>query len=463
MERTDIYIELILSQPLLLAPLGIFLLAFFLIPSDKRLFVTLLILVPWLTLARSPGLGPLASAAKLSSGVAYLFIAFSAFTHPGPKRNIPFIGWLFVIIACISLVYILSVQELMQAFVLRSQWIVVTLAGVLTARTIVSHSDLMRILNALTVGCVIALAVPASSLVLFPGESFLRGMGRFQPYGANSNQTGMLFALATPLLAYASMTCSRISFRPLFMALLILTIGMALMTASRQTMLAIVMVLLPVIFTVSKRPMLLIVSIALAAIFLPFLLSLGEQEADLARMTGLNTGRLDIWSAYWQEVFPRRPLFGLLGSSGESYFKAVSEVGMHPHNAWFYLMYVGGASFMLPMICLTIYSSYCGYKMWKVKSLLPGNPLIYSILVMLLIAMYVQGLFNQVVYWPTYTWSYLHVVLASWFIAMWSDIRDGGVAWSLFDDTETHEFYEPEDNELEDFRDYEDSLPTESD
>jgi len=207
----------------------------------------------------------------------------------------------------------------------------------------------------------------------------------------------------------------------------------------------------------------LIISIALAAIFLPFLLSLGEQEADLARMTGLNTGRLDIWSAYWQEVFPRRPLFGLLGTSSESYFKAVSEVGMHPHNAWFYLMYVGGASFMLPMICLTIYSSYCGYKMWKVKSLLPGNPLVYSILVMLLIAMYVQGLFNQVVYWPTYTWSYLHVVLASWFIAMWSDIRDGGVAWSLFDDTETHEFYEPEDNELEDFRDYEDSLPTESD
>ena len=63
---------------------------------------------------------------------------------------------------------------------------------------------------------------------------------------------------------------------------------------------------------------------------------------------------------------------------------------MHPHNAWFYLMYVGGASFMLPMICLTIYSSYCGYKMWKVKSLLPGNPLVYSILVMLLIAMYVK-------------------------------------------------------------------------
>jgi hypothetical protein len=462
MERTDIYIELILSQPLLLAPLGIFLLVFFIIPSDKRLFVTLLILVPWLIVARSPGLGPLSAAAKLSSGGAYLLIAFSAFTHPGPKRNIPFIGWLFVIIACISLVYILSVEEFLVAFILRFQWICVTLAGVLTARTIVSHSDLMRILNALTVGCVIALAVPASSLVLFPGESFLKGMGRFEPYGANSNQTGMLFALSAPLLAYAGMTFNRISFRPIFMWLLMITIGMALMTASRQTMLAIAMVMLPVIFAVSKRPIVMVIGIALAALALPFLLSVGA-ETNLERMGSLETGRLDIWSAYWQEVFPRRPLFGLLGSSGESYFKSVSEVGMHPHNAWFYLMYVGGASFMLPMICLTIYSSYCGYKIWKEKNSLPGDPIVYSILVMLLIAMYIQGLFNQVVYWPTYTWSYLHVVLASWFIAMWSDIRDGGVAWSLFDDTETTEIYEPEDAELEDFRDYEEPLPSPSD
>ncbi len=459
MDKVEIYLQLILDQPILLAPVVFLMFAFFVIPADKRLFLTLVILVPWLTLARSPDLGPISAAAKLSSGGAYLLIAFSAMTHPGPKRSIPFAGWLFVLIACWSMLYIVSVQELLLAFVLRSQWICVTIAGVLTARTIVSHSDLMRIINALTIGCLIAIAIPASSLVLFPGESFLKGSGRFEPYNANANQTGMLFALATPLLAYAAMTFKRVSLRPLFVWLLMLTIGMALLTASRQTMLAIGMVMIPVIFKISKRPIFMIIGIGLAALAIPLVLSVGE-EANLERMGSLDTGRLEIWTAYWQDVFPRRPLFGLFGSSNESYFKAVSEVGMHPHNAWFYLMYVGGFSLMLPMLYLTMYSTYCGYKLWKVKNLLPGDPLVYSILVVLLIAMYVQGLFNQVVYWPTYSWSYLHVVLACWFIAMWHDIRDGNTAWALLDDTETEEYVDYEEQPLEDFEDYVDPAPS---
>jgi hypothetical protein len=204
----------------------------------------------------------------------------------------------------------------------------------------------------------------------------------------------------------------------------------------------------------------LLFGIVLALIAIPLVLSMGEQ-ANLERLGSLETGRLDIWSTYWSEVFPRRPLVGLLGSKGESYFKAVSEVGMHPHNAWFYLMYVGGITLMLPMLWLTVYSSFCGYKMWKVKNFLPGDPLVYSILFTLLIAMYIQGLFNQVVYWPTYTWSYLHVVLACWFIAMWHDIRDGNLQWSLLDDIQEEEEFSYDETEvLEDFQDYDDPDPS---
>ena len=55
---------------------------------------------------------------------------------------------------------------------------------------------------------------------------------------------------------------------------------------------------------------------------------------------------------------------------------------------------------------------------------------------MLLLAMYIQGLFNQVVYWPTYTWSFLHVVLACLFIAIWQDIRDGKIEEALYNDSD---------------------------
>jgi hypothetical protein len=104
------------------------------------------------------------------------------------------------------------------------------------------------------------------------------------------------------------------------------------------------------------------------------------------------------------------------------------------------------------MLYLTVYSSYCGAKLWKFRNYLPGDPLLYSILVMLLLAMYIQGLFNQVVYWPTYTWSFLHVVLACLFIAVWQDIRDGKLRESLYSDSdEEEEEYEEYSEDFEDF------------
>ena len=451
MDRVDIYIQIVMEQPILLAPIVAFMFAYALVPSHRRLFVSLLILVPWLTIARSPGMGPLAPAAKLTSGIAYLLIAFAAWTHPGPKRKLPGIVWLFVIVALLSIPFVLTTQERMLAIVQRMQWLTVAFAGVLTTQTVVSYSDLNRITQALTWGCIFALIIPFSSLILFPAESFLRGMGRFQPWGANSNQIGMLFALAVPLLAYAAMSW-RSSLKPLFISALIITIGMALLTASRQTMLAIVLVMLPVIFALTKRPVISVLFLGLGAIGMSIVFSLGE-SADLERFGSLETGRLDIWAAYFSEVFPKRPITGLLFTSGESYFKAIIEVGQHPHNAWLYLMYIGGLSIAGPMLYLAIYSTYSGFKVWKDRQFLPGDSLYYSILLMVLVAMYIQGMFNQVVYWPTYTWSFLHVVIASLFICFYQDLKEGAAEYMLYDDT-YDESLDDFVNEEESFQDY---------
>ena len=89
------------------------------------------------------------------------------------------------------------------------------------------------------------------------------------------------------------------------------------------------------------------------------------------------------------------------------------------------------------------------------RRFLGGDPLLYSVLYMLLIAMYVQGIFNQVVYWPTYTWSFLHVVLASMFICIAREIRDGnaqGALPSMWDE------FDEDDEEAESFEDFGDSV-----
>ncbi|HIB01576.1 MAG TPA: hypothetical protein EYO31_06820 [Phycisphaerales bacterium] len=102
---------------------------------------------------------------------------------------------------------------------------------------------------------------------------------------------------------------------------------------------------------------------------------------------------------------------------------------------------------------MVIYSVYSGFNVWRNRKYIVGDSLLYSIVFLLLLAMYVQGTFNQVVYWPTYSWSFLHVVLASFLISVWQDIRDGNLNYVLRSDEEIWEL-EEEEEALEEFTDY---------
>jgi hypothetical protein len=450
MERTDIYLQIITSQPWLVSPIVLAVVLYFLIPKENRLFVSIMMVTPWLQMGRSQNLSLIAAAAKLSSGLVFLLVAYAAWTHPYPKRRLPGVVWIYPIMAFLWIFLILGVTERSVGVVLRIQWFTVSFAAVSLVRTVVTYDDFKRIINGFTAGCLIALAVPISALVLFPGESFLRGIGRFQPYGSNSNQVGMLFALSAPLLGYAMISWPK-KYKPFFIVMLSLTCGMALLTASRQTMLAILITSFPIIWVLSKRPMVTMVGVALAAIGIGWIMSIGAEIAPMERLGTLETGRPQLWWRYITEVYTRRPLTGLFGTGGESYFRS-NIIGQHPHSAWMNMMYHGGLFLFVPLFSMVLYSVYSGLNVWRKRKQLVGDPLLYSISFLLLLAMYVQGCFNQVVFWPTYSWSFLHVVMASFFISIWQDIRDGDVSYVLKSDEEI--WATEEDEELEDFVDY---------
>ena len=450
MERTDIYLQIVTTQPWLLSPIFIAVFVYFLIPKDKRLFVAIMMVTPWLQLGRSQELSSIAAVAKLSSGLAFLLVAFAAWTHPFPKRKLPGILYLYPVMAFIWIFSILGVTESNVGIVLRIQWLTVTIAAISLAKTVVTYDDFKRIINGLTAGCMLALLVPISALILFPGDSFLRGIGRFTPYGSNSNQVGMLFALSAPLLGYAMMSWPK-KYKPLLIVMLSLTVGMALLTASRQTMLAILITSFPLIWVLSKRPIVTMFGVVLAAAGIGWIMSVGAEIAPMERLTSLETGRPQLWWRYITEEFSRRPLTGLFGTNGESYFRS-NIIGQHPHSAWMNMMYHSGLILFVPMFSMVLYSCYSGFKVWLNRKSLTGDSLLYSIVFLLLLAMYVQGCFNQVVYWPTYTWSFLHVLMASFFICVWQEIRDGDVEHVLKSEEEIWEAEELE--ELEDFTDY---------
>ena len=51
--------------------------------------------------------------------------------------------------------------------------------------------------------------------------------------------------------------------------------------------------------------------------------------------------------------------------------------------------------------------------------------------------------------------SYLHVVLASLFICIWVEIRDGNFEGAMYDDEPEEEMYDFDETPPEDFEDYE--------
>ncbi len=453
MDRVEIYIEIVLAQPLLLLPIVALLLFIAVVPDEKKLFLSLVILVPWITVARCQGLGEIAAAAKLTSGGAYLLIAYTAWRHPSEKRTLPIILWLYPLTAFLWLFMILTTDDAAVAIGLRVQWLLVTIAALLLVKTITTYEDFLRVINGLTVGCFVAILIPLSALLMDPAAAFARGIGRFEPHGANPNQIGMLFALSAPLIGLAMMIWKKNSLRPVLVVMLSLSIGMALLTASRMTALSILMGMLPIILLLTKRPVVTVLGLTIGAAVLMYLMSMVE-AVSLDRLGSLESGRTEIWSIYIREDFARRPFVGLLGTAGQSYFGS-NSVGQHPHSAWFSIMYQGGLVLLIPLISMVAYSTMASYKVWKNRMYLGGNSLVYSVMCMLLIAMYLQGFFNQVVYWPTYTWSFMHVVLAGLFIAIWKDIEFSGVDYAFPSEEdyyqEPEEFEESEEEPLEDF------------
>ena len=120
-----------------------------------------------------------------------------------------------------------------------------------------------------------------------------------------------------------------------------------------------------------------------------------------------------------------------------------SVVGAHPHSAYFNLMYMGGLSLFVPMMILLFTSLSCAFRTWRMRNFIGADPFLISILGMLLVAMYTQGIFNQVVYWPTYTWSMVHVILSVFFISIGTDLKQQDPAW-VIPDLEAEEVWDDE-------------------
>jgi O-antigen ligase len=174
------------------------------------------------------------------------------------------------------------------------------------------------------------------------------------------------------------------------------------------------------LFPLVKRPGILIVGGIVAAILVPIMA--GFEEGAGSRLTEMHSsGRVDIWVRYLQ-LLPSRPL-GLFGTAGHD--GLMDEIiGNHAHNVWIDLLYVGGIPLLLLMLIPAVIAGRSIWRAWRARKywVYVEDQVTLHACASIMVAMYLQSMTNQALYYPTVTWAFLGLVFFSFFIAFRGDI-----------------------------------------
>src|SRR5687767_13221347 len=100
-----------------------------LIPSRIRLETMLALMVVWLGVGQLPDLGPIALAAKMTVPGAFFLLFMATWLEPGPRRPLHPACWLYLIMALIAPIFVISTIDAAEAVFLRCGWIFLVISA----------------------------------------------------------------------------------------------------------------------------------------------------------------------------------------------------------------------------------------------------------------------------------------------------------------------------------------------
>jgi len=426
MDKVSTYLSIV--SPLLVMALVIAATVFFaVVPRARRLHFALGFLVFCTMIGQMPEL-PGQGIAKISIAGSYVLVAFCALSHPGPRLRLPPLTLWWPIMAVVASLFVLYVDNVILALALRLEWFLLVCAALLTVRTITDRKSADLVARAIGFGLMIGLAVSVTALAVQGKKAF--HLGRLDPYGANSNQIGVVFAATVPFALYEAMRSRMkiVRWGSVFMSALAAT--MVVITASRSSVVVTGMCAMPFIFSGIRRSAMLLSFVAVAAVvIIPFVYTpevKPEQEdiegAGLGRLGSIDTPRYEIFVRYLDESISKRPFTGLLGENETSFLRD-DDIGMHPHDAYLEMMYLGGLLYALPMLCLIVITMTSALYVVRRRKQTGLDPLLITVMFTMLLSMYAHGFVNGSIYYPTSAWGFLHVLLSGVMIATASRMK----------------------------------------
>jgi hypothetical protein len=432
-DKLAIYLEIVPLPVLAIGAIAACI-VFAMLPANSRPFILIWIMPIWLFLSKCVDLGAIQAMTKLSSGLLLLMIAVAAWLRPGEKRYVPGIVWIYPAAGVWMMVCVAGTSNNLDMLLIRGQGIVMALAAISLVGSLRDLEDLARFMRAMAVGTTLALVVPISSLAIQGSAAFIPGLHRLEPWGASPNLIGVSFVISGAMLLYLMMTTKVQLYRLICMGGFAVSCGLILLTGSRMSFMALGTVSVLMLFPLVKRPGILIAGGIVGAILIPIITSF--EEGAGARITELHSsGRFGIWWEY-MHVFVSRPL-GLFGTSGHD--GLMDEiVGDHAHNAWVDMLYVGGGPLFIMMLVPAILAAKSILRTWRARKLFvyAEDQMTIHTTASIMVAMFLQSMTNQTLYYPTYTWAFLGMVFFMFFISFREDLArveveawEGSEAW----------------------------------
>jgi hypothetical protein len=368
---------------------------------------------PWLLLGFLPDL-PVSSLAKTTSAAPFLLICVAALTQPGPSRSLPRVALLYPATAVLWIACVAMTADSSLAVLIRLEWLLLIFAALFVATRMANATAVVAAFRALAIGHSVCALVLAAAVILDPG-AIHRGFGRFEPWGSNPNAIGLFLAGAT-FLAFGQMLVSR---RRVWAFVGAMSFSLTLITGSRGSVLVMGIALAPLVARVSRRPLAAMAIFALGSFLLVGLVDRSSGSIKLARVAELQSRRGVIAESYTKSIL-ERPVSGVLLTRGRaatldpSIIRPDGSRAQHAHNGYLEVGYVGGLLLLVPTLLLVAMSVKSAFVVWRRP--VEASQTIVAPLFAILVAVYVQGLTSPALFYPTYAWAFIHVLVAVLFI-----------------------------------------------
>jgi hypothetical protein len=421
MDSVLYHIENVSIPMLLMGSLGL-LIGLLVLPKKFGFYFSIFLIGAWLSISRFNGLAPVSTAAKFTFMVPTLMMMFCASAIPGPRRTVPVIAWTYLLLPLFGLICVAGASDKLQGVAQFAAMFFMALGGVTLYRVTTNNEQLMKALSALFLGLLVPVAICLFALVAFRGDSFRAGVNRFEPFGLLSNQYVQFMAAATCLAACGYFNSSKTWIKGLCLATIGACVLMLMVSGSRQGLIIMAIALLPALWNVRRNPLAVAFGAACVLAVAGYLFRYTDNLYS-SHITDFTTTskRFDIAQQYL-DVVMARPVTGLMGTRGLS-VETPAINNKVPHNSYLRMAYLGGAVLVVPLAIAAIISLSSCFYVLKNRNRLKINHLVLSSLAALLLAVYVQGLVNDMIYLSNSVMPFMHFFISCFFIGTANDLK----------------------------------------